>query len=57
VFSFIGIVLLGALTSPVRYFGTVASKEDSALLAIINSVFCFVDLRREDASVVCNFKC
>ena len=56
-FSSIGIVLLRALTGPVKYSRTVVSEKDSALLTITNSVFRFVDLYREDVSVVCDSEC
>jgi len=55
-FSSIKIIFLEALTSPVRCFRVVISKEDSVLLTITDSVFCFVDLYREDTSVVRNSK-
>ena len=55
-FSSTGIVLFKALTGPVRYSKVVTGKEDSALLTITNSVFRFIDLRREDVNVVYNSK-
>jgi len=57
VFFSIGIVFFKALTSPIKCFRVVASKEDSTLLVITNSVFYFMDLCREDISVVCDSKC
>ena len=55
-FSSIGTVLFKALISPVRCSRVVASEEDSTLLTITNGVFRFVDLRREDVSVICDSK-
>jgi len=57
VFSSIKTVFLKALTGPVRCSKAVAGKEDSALLIIINSIFRFINLRKEDVSVVCNSEC
>ena len=55
-FSSIGTVLFKALTGPVRCSRVVVNKEDFALLTITNSVFRFIDLYREDVSVVYNSK-
>jgi len=56
VFSSTGTVFFKALTNPVRCSRAVAGKEDSALLITVNNVFHFIDLYREDISVICNFK-
>jgi len=56
VFSFIGIVFFKVLISLIRCFKVVISKEDSTLLIIVNNVFYFINLCKEDVSVVCNFK-
>ena len=56
-FSSIGTVLLKALTSPVKYSKAVISKENSTLLITTNNVFRFINLRKEDISIICNFKC
>ena len=56
-FSFIRIVFFKALTGSVKCSKTVASKEDSTLLITVNNIFHFIDLRKEDVSVVCDFKC
>jgi len=55
-FSSIGIILFKALTSPIRCFRAVASKEDSTLFTITNNIFYFIDLYKEDVSVICNSK-
>ena len=55
-FSFIKTVFLKALTNPVKFSKTVTSKEDSALLTIINSVFHFIDLHKKDINIICNSK-
>ena len=55
-FSFIGIVFFKVLISLIRCFKVVISKEDSTLLIIVNNVFYFINLCKEDVSVVCNFK-
>ena len=55
-FSFTGTVLFKALTGPIRCSRAVASKEDSTLLTITNSIFRFINLYREDVSVICDFK-
>jgi len=56
VFSFIKTVLFKALTSPVKCFKVVTSKEDSTLLTTINNIFYFINLYKEDISVICDFK-
>jgi len=56
VFSSIRTVLFKVLTSPVRYFKAVTSEENSTLFTITNNVFRFINLCKEDISVVCNFK-
>ena len=56
-FSSIRTVFLKALTGPIRYSKVVTSKEDSALLTTTNSIFHFINLRKEDVSVICNSKC
>jgi len=56
VFSFTGTVFLKALTGPIRCSKMVTGKEDSALLTIINNVFRFINLCKEDVSVICNSK-
>jgi len=56
VFSFIRTVLFKALTSPIKYFKAVTGKEDFTLLIIINSIFYFINLCKEDMSVICDFK-
>ena len=55
-FSSIGIILFKALTNFIRCSRAVASEEDSALLTITNNIFHFVDLYKEDISVICNSK-
>ena len=55
-FSFIRTVLFKALTSPIKYFKAVTGKEDFTLLIIINSIFYFINLCKEDMSVICDFK-
>ena len=55
-FSFIGIVFLRVLTNFIKCFKMVISKEDSALLITTNSVFYFINLCKEDVSVICDFK-
>jgi len=55
-FSSIKTVFFKALTNPIRYFKTVTNKEDSALLTITNNVFRFINLRKEDINVICDFK-
>jgi len=57
VFSSIRTVFLKALTSLIRYSRVVVSEEDFTLLITANSVLYFIDLYREDVSVVCDFKC
>jgi len=56
VFSFIRTVFFKTLISLIKYFKAVTSKEDSVLLTITNSVFHFINLRKKDISVICNFK-
>jgi len=56
VFSSIRTVFFKALTSPVRCFKAVASEEDSTLFITANNVFRFIDLHKEDVSVICDFK-
>ena len=55
-FSSIRTVFFKALTSPVRCFKAVASEEDSTLFITANNVFRFIDLHKEDVSVICDFK-
>ena len=55
-FSSIRTVLLKALISPVRCFRVITGEEDFTLLTITNNVFRFVDLRKEDVSVIYNSK-
>ena len=55
-FSSIRIVLFKALTGLIRCFKTVISKEDSALLIITDNIFYFINLYREDVSVIYNSK-
>jgi len=56
VFSSIRTVLFKTLTGLIKCSKAVTSKEDSALLTIINSVFHFINLCKEDISVICDFK-
>jgi len=56
-FSSIRTVLLKALTSSIKYFKVVINNEDSTLFTTINNVFYFINLYKEDISVICNFKC
>ena len=49
-------VFFKTLTGLIKCFKTVISKEDFTLLTITNNIFRFIDLYKEDISVVCNFK-
>jgi len=56
VFSFIRTVLLKALTSLIRCSKAVTSKENSTLLTTADNIFRFVNLYKEDVSVIRNSK-
>ena len=55
-FSFIRIVFFKALTNLIRCFKAVVSEEDSTLFITTNNIFRFINLYKEDISVIYNFK-
>jgi len=57
VFSSIRTVLFKTLTNLIKCFKVVTSKEDITLFITANNIFRFINLYKEDISIICDFKC